>query len=128
LQEGVGRRDCAGRKAGREEGTSGRRGWLGGGAKWEEGLGGKRSWVGRGAGWEEWLGGRKGWAIKGGIGAQYKRGCVGGEAWRSERLGGRMKLDEKRGCVGKAVQEKAQPEEIKQPPPLEGITLYTYDV
>jgi hypothetical protein len=36
-----------------------------------------------------------------------------------------MKLDEKRGCVGEAVQEKAQPEEIKQPPPLEGLTLYT---
>jgi hypothetical protein len=53
---------------------------------------------------------------------------VGREAWRSEGLGGRMKLDDKRVFVGEAVQEKAQPEEIKQPPPLEGLTLYTYDV
>ncbi len=53
---------------------------------------------------------------------------MGREAWRSEGLGGRMKLDDKRVFVGEAVQEKAQPEEIKQPPPLEGLTLYTYDV
>ncbi len=79
--------------------------------------------MGGGAGWEEELGGNKGWAVEG---AEWeedfngKRGCVGGEAWRSERLGGRMKLDEKRVFVGEAV-----PEEIKQPPPLEGLTLYT---
>ncbi len=53
---------------------------------------------------------------------------MGGEARRSEGLGGRMKLDEKRVFLGEAVQEKAQPEEIKQPSPLEGLTLYTYDV
>ncbi len=43
--------DCAGRKAGREDGVSGRRDWVGGGAGWEEGLGGRRSWVGIRVGW-----------------------------------------------------------------------------